>query len=134
MSALFRLAERCEQASGPDRELDRDIAAATAYGKEWMRATPEATRVFAIHFTNSIDAAMKLKPDGLGIYLRYSLKHEEKLSAEVQLTRIISQVLGPNAHYSAEQVFTEGYAATPALALCAASLRARASEVPSHDD
>ena len=81
MSAMVELAERCEKAARPDRELDAAIAAAvhlkqlTYSSPEWIK-DPE--------FTASLDAAMSL-------------------------------------------VLRDGQAATPALALCAAALRARAS-------
>lgn len=58
---LLELAERCEKASGPDRELDAQIAAAfhlkqlTYQSPEWIK-DPE--------FTASLDAAMTLVPEG----------------------------------------------------------------------
>lgn len=61
MSAYLEYAERCEQATGPDRRLDADIA----YGKnalDWLSEAHHAPR-----YTASLDAAMTLA-DRLGGY------------------------------------------------------------------
>jgi len=59
---LLALAERAEQASGPDRELDAEIKRILAVGPEWSRATPEARKVWARRYTASLDAAKSLWP------------------------------------------------------------------------
>lgn len=132
---LLELAERCEKASGPDRELDADIWDALGlspkyegrrrakYGK-WARldggtyhfANDSAwgSNCGAPSFTASLDAAMTLVPEGWmdGLHLVWSrgLKSERVCMAKLRFMR------------------TEGDGATPALALTAASLRARAHQ------
>lgn len=106
--SLSELAERCEQAAGPDRELDEAIAAAvhlkqlTYSSPEWIK-DPE--------FTTSLDGALTLVPEGCGlIYKRHGIKNVWRV-----------QILSGGG-----ETFVDGDAATPALALCAAALRARA--------
>lgn len=53
MSKYLELAERCEKASGPDRELDKAVALAV-YGPEHCRYIEVPA------YTSSIDAAMTL--------------------------------------------------------------------------
>lgn len=53
---LLDLATRCEQASGPDWYIERDIG--QAIGLPAYRAFPK--------FTASLDAALTLAPDGAG--------------------------------------------------------------------
>lgn len=75
-AALLALADRCEQESGPDRELDAEIAVAAgwqlAYGRAWSPAILAAARksrrgkwyhgetVPVPTFTASLDAALTL--------------------------------------------------------------------------
>lgn len=100
---LAELAERCERATGPDFSLDCDIARAMWAG--WERGVAPAT-------TASLDAAMTLL-DGL-----------QYVAATVNWSRIGSGIAevyldNPGPMFGSE-------AATPALALCAAALKARA--------
>jgi hypothetical protein len=124
--------ERLEKATGPDQDLDEDIfdmawPVKSRNGLTWRERGQQMLTSDAItpRYTASIDAAMTLKPNGLGIYLRHSLRDGERLTAEVHLTRIVSQVLGVNASYSGEHDFAEGHAPTIPLALCIAALKAR---------
>ena len=93
-ATLITLAERCEQAARPDRELDFAIAA----GVGW----PDSPNLHqhARRYTESLDAAVTLVPDGLGWMI---------MGNAAKVGRLPSR------------------GATPALALCAAALRARAA-------
>jgi hypothetical protein len=133
-TALTALAERCEAATGPDRELDCRIAAAahpTMAGDLCVVGPPtyEPERYFSHHvgidwigydllnnaptYTASLDAAMTLVPRG---YV-WAGGIDDKF-----------QPLMAVALPDAEEPSGFSEAATPALALCAASLRALAGE------
>ena len=111
---MISLAERCEAATGPCEEMDADIALAVEWkhrsGKDWHLVLPwERPR-----YTASIDSAMTLIDSSTFFHIsRLDADGDGRSEARVY----------PNRHvgddYKAE-------AATPALALCAASLRARA--------
>jgi hypothetical protein len=118
-TTLLALAERCEQAAGPDRELNQDITkllvpnnATHIYrsrrgwsffvydsgkGIEWLENQP---------YTASLDTAVTLVPEGCGWMVMSS---------------------------AAKVGVWPSHGATPALALCAAALRARAMAQPSSD-
>lgn len=138
---LLELAERCERATGPDRELDALI---------WMEVTPSATRretvvpptsarkgwtidetrdgsgrlIVVPAYSASLDAAMTLVPEGDGVayilgdgpwagpHARIWEISAEKAAAGAK--EPIAWEVGSNAH-------------TLPLALCAAALRARAT-------
>jgi hypothetical protein len=104
---LLELAERCEKATGPDRRLDFGILKATCTEREeclYVNGKPEP------RYTASLDAAMTLVPEGRGlIYKRHGIKNVWRV-----------QILSGDGN-----TFIDGDAATPALALCAAALRAR---------
>jgi len=129
---LLAMAERCEKAEGADREIDEIIAAAlsdavrevqsdgrSAYyhrsGSPWMCvAVPNPG------YTASLDAAMTLVPEGwrlanLAEWIGWIMR--EKGAWRVALTGLTP---------SRSRIEVE-HAATPALALCAAALRARAA-------
>ena len=114
---LVELAERCEAATGPDRKLDMAIVHALSgvLGEPWPEATGmrmveacdsfEDSRDTVARYTASLDAAMTLVPEGW-----------------------IWDVTSTGTAWVMEdggdpQLF--GDAATPALALCAAALRAK---------
>jgi hypothetical protein len=103
---LLELAGRCERATGPDRELDTEIGKA-------VEAEPFAicdygnVPVFA-SFTASLDAAMTLVPEGL----KWGIGNPQDGYSYATMGNLPRAVR----------------AATPALALCAASLRARATQ------
>ncbi len=115
--ALLALAERCEAATGADREIDAKLAGIFSHSVEsddgdfwWGAHDSLPVRVPA--FTASLDAALTLVPEGW--------------------QWVVSQQLGqpfagcggsPTGGWLAWHVD----AATPALALCAAALRARAA-------
>jgi hypothetical protein len=118
-ATLLALAERCEQAAWPDRELDAEIAwMLTAQDRKrlgppdlrreiWHAGLPtpawvpfENVSSFHPHYTASLDAAVTLVPDGCGWMVMSS---------------------------AAKVGVWPSHGATPALALCAAALRARAA-------
>jgi hypothetical protein len=105
---LLALAERCEQAAGPDRELDFAIAA----GVGW----PDSPNLHqhARRYTESLDAAVTLVPEGW----RYDLTNGDLISKEKPAARLTPDFAGPCFN---------GYARTVPLALCIAALRARAA-------
>ena len=103
MPDLLKLAERCEAAEGPDRELDLDIMRwAENIGGDPANARP---------YTASIDAALMLVPK----------RHTWTLYADG------CAGVCPKRD---DDDLADGtiWAATPALALCAAALRARSKE------
>lgn len=101
-TTLLALAERCEQAAGPDRELDFAIAA----GVGW----PDSPNLHqhARRYTESLDAAVTLVPEGWRWFVdSVGFAHVYKDS-----------IVGASDIKAG---------AKPALALCAAALRARAA-------
>lgn len=107
---IAALADRCEAATGPDREIDRAII--DAFGWRNDHGVPIPPGYIGIPaYTASLDAAMTLVPKGAPEWNvegwgSPSAVHDGRLS-----TGWVS---------GARRV----YAATPALALCAAALRA----------
>lgn len=102
MSGLRVLAERCRTATGPSFVLEQEIAAALG----WPLAPP---------VTASLDAALKLVPEGW--FWKCGFGTASPGWAHVYATH-------PD-HCERDDAFT-GYAATPILALCSASLNALA--------
>ncbi len=118
MTSLLDLAERVERASGPDRELDEAI---------WLAAK---CHVEPEHpYTVSTDSAMTLIPEGWWLsalywqhpYFRSEGDHEWIAEIAGPVTWVEYDHL-PEPKFDSEG----GKGATPALALCAAALRARA--------
>ena len=132
MTDLLELAARIEAASGADREIDRLVHFHVVHpwlaekAVKWVDAAYEGPGEFlwwdadrlasgkegypdAFEFvTGSLDAAMSLVPEG----------HHWK----------VDSWHGYTAKMQAGSVVSAGEGTTPALALCAASLRARASD------
>jgi hypothetical protein len=139
MTDLEQLALKCETASGADRELDADIFQAIG-GKQWDRAYHDAqapcgcphemavdgARRRAPRFTASLDAAMTLVPEGW-VWL-VSNRAPKPLAGRAYLHNgeLIYSGIGGSRPNPAHK-FAEVVAATPALALTAACLRARAA-------
>lgn len=116
---LLALAERVEEAEGPDRELDREIKAAV--GDAWDYAADWGPRdnchPVANAYTASLDAVMTLVPEGW----RLRQMNFSGPCADDRKWHL-------NLHGGREGGDTfVGRGRTPALALCAAALRARAS-------
>lgn len=141
MGDLLELAARVEAAEGADSELDALVGAArnpypdarVIYGagrrfylKPGKGRIPfhvsggKGTSFGIMHqshrYTASIDAAITLLP---GRDWEYMLEWEASSGVHDMIARV--QIGNPHLHMEAE-------AATPALALCAAALRARAIE------
>jgi hypothetical protein len=110
-ATLIALAERCEQATGPDLEIDARIEAQLVGWKfDAMRESGYAVRDFeAPAYTTSLDAAMTLVPEGCSVHAFFQPR---KIGHKVEI----------GCGHVCEK------AATPALALCAAALRARAAQ------
>ena len=111
---LNNLAESCEKATGPDRELDVAIAKALGleHGKASGWANDENGDYWVIDecaapFTASLDAAMTLIP--------------EDECFELSSYDIYARVGSPGKFFGAG-------GATPALALVAAALKSRAGQ------
>ena len=101
-TSVSALVDRCEAATGPDRELDKAIARAVG---TIMNYTVPA-------YTASLDAAMTLVPEDHALNI-------ETISGGLAYANVWLDVsdhdgTAPN----------ESRAATPALALCTAALRA----------
>jgi len=128
---LLTLAERCEQAAGPDRELDAEIALAIGYTREkkgreriaWWR-NPKGQQLgydgwhnFPPSFTASLDAAVTLVPEGRAWTVGQNLHHWHWQASINAL----------NDEGNPTSIGFGGPCGWPALALCAAALRARAA-------
>lgn len=119
---LERLIMRVEKCAGPDRTIDMRITTAINPGSRitYMNDQQELLCVIGAenrhihlpHYTASIDAAMTLMPDCYGMLLGTN-KALEFPPTEVDL------------YLSPGQILANATAATPALALCLACLRAR---------
>jgi len=115
MSKLIQLAERCEQATGPDRKLDAEIAAAvhmkqlTYQSPEWI-TDPE--------FTALLDAAVTLVPEKLSWSVNHTYPPDGVMPYWAQIA----------GRMFTKDLIADGVGHTAALALCAAALRARASQ------
>lgn len=145
---LLKLAERCEEATEADRELnaliwcalrgvkyrghnvayqymDRDNPLTqvefTEPPKRSVRVSGSSVLPHALPYTASLDAAMTLVPEGWGWLV--SQPNEKAIASGLLKER--TPVLG-EVQYGCEQRYAVA-AATPALALCAAALRARAA-------
>ncbi len=121
-NTLQALADRCKQATGPDRELDARIyilvTGGSAADADYAATAPEVTCMPPL-YTASLDAALTLVPDGWAVELVQALSGSPwhaKLRGGSALVPIIGAA-----------------AAAPALALCAAALRARAAIDTPHD-
>jgi hypothetical protein len=122
--SLLALAERCERAEGPDRRLDAEIdwtardergawyvaenyRGGFSHVSGWWRDADDRSHK-APEYTASLDAALTLVPEGWA----WELSHNSAPGGYAK----VYQELGYEQASSA--------AATPALALCAAALRA----------
>lgn len=129
---LIELAERCEAATGPDRRLDAEIEWTSrgvrgawyvtsnhrgdfSHVSGWWRDAEDASHK-APDYTASIDAALTLVPEGA--FYGFVMK------GDVDGFDACCQFAGPDE--DAPELIWHG-AANPALALCAAALKARAS-------
>lgn len=133
---LLRLAERCEAATGPDRELDAAILVATSEGlrlplegeidnDDIVLGDVVCTKGFvgsslsSPDFTNSLDKAVSLVLERWAWLVEY-VGVEPYPPCTADLWVPLQREDGSNFPRCSVD------AATPALALCAASLRSRA--------
>ncbi len=112
---LLELAERCEAATGPNFQLEQDIGG-TVF--------PERGAITHPPYTASLDAAMTLVPEDA--FWRLGHDGDGADPSEFRSQVIVPKMGGADARGVA-------LACAPALALCAASLRARAAMEPSND-
>jgi hypothetical protein len=116
-ATLLALAERCEQATGPDKELDFTI------DDFMLKHGAETDRIrnprYVLPYTASLDAAVTLVPEGY----YWQAANGKRRHSEPQACADLFVAHGPNR---GDMSFTAD-AATAALALCAAALRARAA-------
>lgn len=155
---LLELAERCEAATGPDRELDAAIWCALngleypepPYFQELphnrfhpeLGAFEQGTRAGimlqsykdnAAIYTASLDAAMTLVPEGWRWIMREARPDkanpgEQGFFARLETADFESVTWGKGSDWLTDIVAGQDvfcWAATPALALCAAALKAR---------
>lgn len=127
MTDTTKLAERIEALEGPCRSIDREIAIASGQYVEAPHRdslanaeTPNQHHYGWPHYTASLDAAMTLVPEG---ERRFIEQKTFKSGAEGEPERSyarMSVMTDPLQEWSGK-----AHAATPALALCAAALRAQ---------
>lgn len=111
MTNANTLADRVEGAEGPSYALDCEIARAI---------NPQATsQTVPPAYSASLDAAMTLVPEGCGVWLH---------SGSNELGPLLPQSQAPvmaRVFFLSKGIDEDAIAATPALALAAAALRAR---------
>lgn len=121
---LLALADQCEKAELASRELDRRISLATlppimpGSVPSWPEGMPP-------QFTASLDAAMKLVPEGWAIDRLAMWPGGGPLSCYVNLLGTFEREGERWHNYKCGKAC--GHACAPALALCAAALRATAA-------
>lgn len=143
MSELLRLAERCEKATEPTRDLDREILflvmpkerthvfdgvkhVSTMTGRDgefWFN--PLADRTDCPHYTGSIDDAMTLIPKDFSVETCHSAAPASSPDLEFTRCRLWDWRRGPLAIDPNNEWKAEGNRPLP-LNICAAALRARA--------
>lgn len=104
------LIERLEALTSPVRAVDSEISKAV----RGYAFDTELRELYGPHYTASIDAAMTLVPEGLPWSLNYPANDDGSRSCHGIPTKPTADVCG-----------ILGHAATPAIALCLAALKAR---------
>lgn len=134
MSDLLDLAARCEAAEGPDANLDLDIHGYIRVGKAW---TSEERSWMHFHgeflsYTASLDAAMMLVPENHNWLVRSDGAFANVSRKDATNTTTVWEDEPTSQEWLDAEAYRQGHrygnAATPALALCAAALRARAAQ------
>lgn len=129
MSELLALAERCEAATGPDRELDiemlplvglRFVNEGSPFGRVCYDSNNHAVPMPA--FTASLDAAMMLVPNR---YQWSICNYDHVYGGGTGEGHAWLTPMGRVSQMGRD--ISNIRAATPALALCAAALRAKGS-------
>lgn len=132
------LIERLTNAAGPSADLDVDIEVAVPgrWPKRRSNARYKVVTTYedgrtGVHrprdYTSDIDAALTLIPDGWQWQISNRAPGSHAGRAYLNNRELINVGAGgltPNAQYRGEEVT----AATPALALCIAALKARAAQ------
>lgn len=103
---LIELAERCEAAAGANHQLEIDICKVVEPDRPAGLRTP--------NYTYSADAAMTLVPEGQGCTIVQNIGGFPHRATVWTTKGAVADIQGQPG-------------ATPALALCAAALRARAA-------
>lgn len=149
--ALLELAARVEAATGPDREIDAGVwwrvfgshadtdadlrpqfeadpakAMDRWCGKGWRT---ELTWAFPARYTASLDAAMTLVPKGWF----WMAGNRDRLTPRAYVENGKAAFVGAGTRRNPERLWFEVTAATSALALTAAALRARAAATNGDD-
>jgi len=115
MSELLKLAEACEKAEGPSRELDDAIALAVRWDAKG--SYPESPA-----YTSSLDAALALVSENFSYELTFSAAGEGAMRrARLWDWRRGPTMIDPDNEW-------EALGRTLPLALCAAALRVRDAE------
>jgi hypothetical protein len=152
MTDLLKLAERCEAATGPDRKLDCEILVALDWrAPDWEEGEPTAKALadklgvawladraaeggmsiwrYLPRPTASLDAAMTLVPEENDSWslMKWPQDGKPTFRATVSWTVKSSHKNASGPYVMHKPHVRRAEAATPALALCAAALRARAS-------
>jgi hypothetical protein len=131
---LLALALRVEGLSGPDRLTDMWIEnhlglARFEQAHPWRAHCEGETRLEPKPFTASLDSAMSLIPEGWRLYTAdFSISGRARWMLEGPKTKWVLDEDGEKC--AGSDWYAQGIAATPALALTAASLRARAEVLP----
>jgi hypothetical protein len=145
---LIALAERVERAEGPDRELDALIEVAVfgfpqraydqANGLRNRGADPLDKMLWLKNwgvprYSASLDAAMTLVPEGWRVGFEQGSRFDHAPEMCMAWVWPFASEYDPDWQLGQEGQQSnpdaqKGYAATPALALCAASLRAMAEQ------
>jgi hypothetical protein len=136
MSELIKLAERCEKADGPSLDLDKAILKVLGYtwrGMNYWSSDNESMWKWLATFSYSIDAAMTLIPKGFCLASLGFCEGDEyqpgwhcELLAKPEHYVFVGLDDSMNFHREDPRRIR-----TPALALCAAALRARATAITS---
>jgi len=113
-SETEELAERCEKATGPLRELELDIHE-TLFGRGYTANWFQTDGSRVPRYTASLEAAMTLVPEGC---------QEWHCGRNIKTGKGQAYLLNPATMRAPIYVHAE----TPALALCAAALRATLKE------
>ena len=126
MTELLKLAERCEATTGPSDELQ--FAIGDAVGATIERAPFDGAGRGVRDcppYTHSLDAAMTLVPEGWRV-VNFAESEPDVPPEELRQRPWTAMLKLPADDFRAK--WAKAYAATPALALCAAALRAIAPE------
>lgn len=120
LTELTELAERCEQATGPDRLLDEAISLAIGDifdGPGETLVNRDGSPAVIAAYTTSLDAATALVPDGWHVGMLTECDEDDFPAA----------CLTENDEPCRDEI---GKAVNMVLSLCAAALRARTQNTP----